>query len=241
MTVSKDLNFCFPVRELSNERVKMTPFEASIHSSLFFSATSAHPELWAHMPTGPFQTVQDFDTNFLEAVVHRDLGMVLFAIIDKTKPPSAADGEGELAGMMSYTGSSSVNLSTEIGYIIILPSYQRTHVNSNAVGLLLQYALEVPSQGGLGLRRVQWQCSSMNAPSIRAAERLGFKKEGIMKWHRVYRGGKERGKVHNGRELPQGDLEEQDYGRDTVILGYCWDDWEQGGREKIQSIMDRQH
>ncbi|KAG2103968.1 GNAT family acetyltransferase [Suillus cothurnatus] len=240
MTVPKDLNFCFPVRDLSNERIKMTPFEASIHSSPFFSAVSARPELWAHMPTGPFQTVQDFNTNFLEAVVHRDPGMVLFAIIDKTKPPSAADGEGELAGMMSYTGSSSVNLSTEIGFIIILPLYQRTHVNSNAVGLLLQYALEVPSQGGLGLRRVQWQCSSMNAPSIRAAERLGFKKEGIMKWHRVFRGGKEKGKVHNGREFPGGHLGEQDYGRDTVILGYCWDDWEQGGKETIQAIMNRQ-
>lgn len=202
MTASKDLNFCFPVRELSNERVKMTPFEASIHSSPFVSAVSALPELWAHMPTGPFQTVQDFDTNFLEAVVHRDPGMVLFAIIDKTKPPSAVDGEGELAGMMSYTGSSSVNL---------------------------------------GLRRVQWQCSSMNAPSIRAAERLGFEKEGIMKWHRVFHGGKERGKVHSGRELSRGGLGEQDYGRDTVVLSHCWDDWEQGGREKIQAIMDRQH
>ncbi|KAG2749824.1 GNAT family acetyltransferase [Suillus brevipes Sb2] len=241
MTVSKDLNFCFPVRELSNERVKMTPFKASIHSSPFISIVSARPELWAHMPTGPFQTVQDFDTNFLEAVVHRDPGMVLFAIIDKTKPPSGADGEGELAGMMSYTGSSSVNLCTEIGFIIILPQYQRTHVNSNAVGLLLQYALEVPSQGGLGLRRVQWQCSSVNAPSIRAAERLGFTKEGILKWHRVFQGGKDRSKVHSGREFPRGSLGEQDYGRDTVVLSHCWDDWEQGGREKIQAIMDRQH
>lgn len=238
MTVSKDLNFCFPVRELSNDRVKMTPFKASIHSSSICSILSAHPELWAHMSTGPYQTVQDFDTNFLEAVVHRDTGVVLFAIIDKTKPPSAADGEGELAGMMSYMNSSSVNLCTEIGYIIILPSYQRTHVNSNAVGLLLQYALKLPSQGGLGLRRVQWQCSSMNARSIRAAERLGFKKEGVMKWQRVFHGGKDRGKVHNGRELPLG---EQDYGRDTVVLAHCWDDWEQGGREKIQAIMDRQH
>lgn len=243
MTISEseDLNFCFPVRELSNERIKMTPFKASIHSSSFVSNSSAHPELWAHMPTGPFQTVQDFDTKFLEAVVHRDPGMVLFAIIDKTKPPSAADEEGELAGIMSYTSSSAANLSTEIGFIVILPPYQRTHVNSNAVGLLLQYALDLPSQGGLGLRRVQWLCSSVNAPSIRAAERLGFKKEGVMKWHRVFHDGKDRSKVHNGRELPRGGRVEQDYGRDSVVFGQCWDDWEQGGREKIQAIMVRQH
>lgn len=167
--------------------------------------------------------------------------MVSFAIIDKTKPPSAADEEGELAGMMSYMNSSPVHLCTEIGYIIILPQFQRTHVNSNAVGLLLRYALQVPSQGGLGLRRVQWQCSSVNAPSIRAAERLGFKKEGIMKWHRVFPGGKDNAKVHNGREMPRGSLDEEDYARDTVVLAHCWDDWEQGGRENIQAIMNRRH
>lgn len=241
MTVSEDLNFCFPVQELSNERIKMTPFKASIHSSPLCSIISAHPELWAHMPTGPFQTVQDFNTNFLDTLVHHDPGMVSFAIIDKTKPPSAADEEGELAGMMSYMNSSSVHLCTEIGYIIILPQFQRTHVNSNAVGLLLRYALQVPSQGGLGLRRVQWQCSSVNAPSIRAAERLGFRKEGIMKWHRVFPGGKDNAKVHNGREMPRGSLDEEDYARDTVVLAHCWDDWEQGGRENIQAIMNRQH
>ncbi|KAG1816557.1 acetyltransferase [Suillus variegatus] len=241
MTLSEDLNFCFPVRELSNERIKMTLFKASIHSSPLCSILSAHPELWAHMPTGPFQTVQDFNINFLETLVHHDPGMVSFAIIDKTKPPSAADEEGELAGMMSYMNSSSVHLCTEIGYIIILPQFQRTHVNSNAVGLLLRYALQVPSQGGLGLRRVQWQCSSVNAPSIRAAERLGFKKEGIMKWHRVFPGGKDKAKVHNGREMPRGSLDEEDYARDTVVLAHCWDDWEQGGRENIQAIMNRRH
>jgi len=193
------------------------------------------------MPTGPFQTEQDFNTNFLQAVVHPDPGIVLFAIIDKTKPSSAADEEGALAGIISYMNSSSVNLCTEIGYIVILPSFQRTHVNSNTVGLLLQYALELPSQGGLGLRRVQWQCSSMNAPSMRAAERMSFQKEGVMKWHRVFRGGEDKGKVHNGREFPRGGDGKQDYARDTVILSHCWDDWEQGGREKVQAIMDRRH
>jgi RimJ/RimL family protein N-acetyltransferase len=192
------------------------------------------------MPAGPFETEQDFNANFLQALFQPDPGMVLFAIIDKTKPSSAADEEGALAGIMCYMNTSPVNLCTEIGYIAILLPFQRTHVTSNAVGLLLQYALETPSQGGLGLRRVQWQCSSNNAPSIRAAERMGFRKEGIMKWHRVYHGGKDKGKAHNGREFPLRDGDgEQDYARDTVMLSQCWDDWEQGGREKVQAIMDR--
>jgi len=174
-------------------------------------------------------------TNFLK---DPDPGVVLFAVIDKTKPASAADPQGALAGIMCYMNTSSVNLCTEIA-ITILPPFQRTHVTSNAVGLLLQYALEPPSRSGLGLRRVQWQCSSMNAPSNRTAERMGFKKEGVMKWHRVYPEGKDKGKVHNGREFPRHG--EQDYARDTVIYSQCWDDWEQGGRENVQAIMDRQH
>ncbi|OJA18000.1 hypothetical protein AZE42_05751 [Rhizopogon vesiculosus] len=115
MAVSRDLNFCFPVRELSNERVKMTPFRTSVHSSSFFAASSAHPELWANMPPGPFETEQEFNTDFLQTIFHPDPGMVLFAIIDKTKSSTAADEEGALAGIMSYMNTSSVNLSTEIG------------------------------------------------------------------------------------------------------------------------------
>ncbi|KAJ8589693.1 acetyltransferase [Rhizopogon salebrosus TDB-379] len=238
-SVSSGLGFCFPVRELSNERLKLTPFRASIHSSPFFAASSAYPELWAHVPIGPFETEQEFNTDFLRTIDHPDPGMMFFAIIDKTKPSSAADEEGALAGIVCYMGASPANLCVEIA-IVVLPPFQRTHVTSNAVGLLLEYALELPSQGGLGLRRVQWLCSSMNASSIRAAERMGFKKEGVMKWHCVYHRGKEMGKVHNGREFPPRDGHgEQDYARDTVVLSHCWDDWEQGWRENIQAVMDR--
>lgn len=71
----------------------------------------------------------------------------VFAVIDKTRPPSPED-EGELAGTISYINTSKVNLSSEIGVVIILPEYQRTHVTTNAVGLLLQYAFAPPVEGG---------------------------------------------------------------------------------------------
>ena len=85
--------------------------------------------------------------------------------------------------MIALINTSQHNLSTEIGWVVIFPQFQRTHVTTNAVGLLLHYCLDAPSPSpgpdaigigisGLGLRRVQWQADERNVPSIRAATRL---------------------------------------------------------------------
>ncbi|KAK3174563.1 hypothetical protein OEA41_001809 [Lepraria neglecta] len=111
--------------------------------------------------------------------------------------------EDTLAGIMAYMNSSTTNMSIEIGYVITLPPFQRTHVTTNGVGLLLQYALDPPSEGGLGLRRVEWMTSSANSASIRTAERTGFEKEGLLRWHRVFPGGAAGGKVDNNKEMPR--------------------------------------
>ena len=165
---------------------------------------------------------------------------MLYAVIDKTKPtPSPTnDQEGALAGVIGYLNSSVEHESTEIGFVIILPAFQRTHVTSNAIGLLLHYALDAPEQGGLGMRRVQWQANSVNGLSRKVAERMGFESEGVMRWHKIFKDGVARGKVGNGRGTPEG-AEEGDLGRDTAIYRLCWDDWEDTGREKVRRVMGR--
>ena len=40
----------------------------------------------------------------------------------------------------------------------------------------------------LGYRRYEWKCNALNAPSCRAATRLGFKFEGIFKQAAVVKG-----------------------------------------------------
>ncbi|VBB77975.1 Putative acetyltransferase [Podospora comata] len=233
--MSQPHNFCFPIRTLSNDRVKLVPFSASTHAPSFTSHIITHPSLYAHMPLGPYTSTSEFITQFLETTSFPQQGYFTFAVIDKTRPPSPEDEEGELAGMMSFMDTSPVHLSTEIGCIVILPQYQRTHVTTNAVGLMLRYALDGPEEGGIGLRRVQWRASAMNEASVRTAERLGFRREGVMRWHMVLRG---ETKVGNGRGVPRG-AEEGEKGRDTVVLGLCWDDWEVGGRERVGGLMER--
>lgn len=199
---------------------------------------SPHPELFAHIPIGPFATETLFVDHLVAQWVDADPTRMLYTIIDKTHPPSAEDDSGALAGVIGYLNSSTTNLSTEIGFVVTLPPFQRTHVTSNAIGLLLQYALEPGSRRGLGLRRVQWQCNSMNEASKRTAARMGFRFEGVLRWDRIFAQGRLNGKEGNKRGLPPG-ANADDLGRDTVMYSLCWDDWEQGAREAMQTIMDR--
>lgn len=249
-------NFCFPIKELSSSKVKLTPFDVSNpqpptsnstsnnqiqpvkHATPYFTGSIGHPSLYQYMSIGPFTTEADFITRFLAGKVNQTDSMACFAIIDKTKPASPEDPSGQLAGMVSYMSASAVHLSAEVGYIIILPPFQRTHVTTHAVGLLLQYALDSPEQGGLGLRRMQWLADPPNTASLTAAKRMGFQEEGILRWNRVVDDADARGKVHNGRDGPRYGKKE-DRGRDTVYLSICWDDWEEGGREKVESLMTR--
>ena len=167
--------------------------------------------------------------------------MILYAILDKTRSPptNASPSSANFAGTIGYLHGSPTNLSIEIGFIIILPPFQRTHVTTNAVALLLRYALDLPtaSTAGLGLRRVQWQTSEQNEPSIRVVERMGFKREALLRWDRVFVGGQ--GKVGNGEDIREGDPQPGTLGRHTVMFAICWDDWENGCREQVTQLMNR--
>lgn len=44
---------------------------------------------------------------------------------------------------------------------------------------MMHRILDLPEQGGLGLRRCQWHTTTLNEPSKVAALRLGYKYEGV--------------------------------------------------------------
>ncbi|KAJ7591532.1 hypothetical protein C8J56DRAFT_887849 [Mycena floridula] len=180
---------------------------------------------WAWIPIGPFESLEDF----LQSVTHLQ-DSTLFAVLDKTK--------GEvLAGLIGYVYASANDLSVELGPVIAFPAFQGTFVASNAVGILLHYALNLPSDGGLGLRRVQWFANVMNTSSVRAAERMGFQREGIIRWARVLTPQKSIGT--NGKAIREGDPRGSDHlGRDSIVLGLCWDDWESQGRAITDAAID---
>ncbi|TFK67306.1 hypothetical protein BDN72DRAFT_799087 [Pluteus cervinus] len=261
-----DVNFCFPVpRSLESERVRLEPFVPSVHPPTFWELSSPHPELYDYLPFGPFESVDQFISTFIKARIQPNHGTILFAVFDKVelspsltpKPPSSNSGDAPssypMAGLLGFLNTSVHNRCTEIGFVITLPKYQRTHVTSNAVGLLLQYTLDPPSLGGLGLRRVVWQANALNLASIRAAEKMGFKREATLRWDRALPPGKEKGgeSVGTGNldvtphgirirvTKREGDAKKDWVGRHTAMLSLCWDDWENGGREHVEAIIAR--
>ncbi|KAF8057597.1 acyl-CoA N-acyltransferase [Lyophyllum atratum] len=226
-------NFCFPVKDLESERVKLTPFLPSKHAKAFYAIPRPS---YDYLPFGPFDIVQDFISSFLENRIHADPGCVLFAVYDKTKASETGHPDGALAGAMGFCNASAPNLAVEIAFVLISPKFQRTHVTSNAIGLLLHYALDLPEAGGLGLRRVVWAASPLNEPSIKAAERMGFKREGYLRWVYVMPEVKQ---IGNGLKRRAGDPKAHLLGRDTVILSLCWDDWEDGAGRHVDEVMAR--
>ncbi|KAI6030233.1 acyl-CoA N-acyltransferase, partial [Pisolithus marmoratus] len=235
------INFRFPVQEVENDRVKLVPFVPSLHAELFLQGSVNHPELFRFLPYGPFDSTAAFIEGLIEGFISPDPGASLYTIIDKTRslPQSPSPSEVDFAGVIGYINTDTTHLKTEIGAITILPPFQRTHVTTNAVGLLMEYALNPPLLSGLGLRRVQWQTNELNSQSIRAAERMGFKREGILRWDRTLPSGK--GKPGDPVQSRAGDPKPDWVGRHTAILAICWDDWENGGREEVQRLMARRN
>lgn len=137
--------------------------------------------------------------------------------------------------------------SVEIGNVLVLPPFRRTHVLTHGLSLLLTYCFTPPSsspsvQGGLGLRRVQWTAAPANVSSIVAATRMGFKFEGILRNRWMWPRGKEGLSFDQTGELPMS-VEGTTRGasQDAWVGGITKGDWEAAGgvRELVGRQMSR--
>jgi len=247
-----DVNFVFPVVPLQSDKVRLMPFVPWLHLALFYARMHPHPEMFHYLPFGPFSTLQDAAALYYKRA-ETDPGSTWYCVVDLTRPPpppastlpldaeqaEAALG-GSFAGTIGLLSCSPSQSQAELGYLLILPAFQRTHVTTHACSLLLQYVLDPPSLGGLGVRRAQWKANAANERSVRAAERLGMRREAVLRWVTVLPAGKE------GLEPPARESEWEEgegggrgMGRHTVLLGLGWDEWESGGREHVRRMMDR--
>ena len=86
-------------------------------------------------------------------------------------------------GMIALMRMDLPNRVIEIGSLLYTPALQRTPAATEVQYLLAKYVFEQ-----LGFRRYEWKCNDLNAPSKRAAKRLGFKYEGTFRQHMIARG-----------------------------------------------------
>ena len=145
------------------------------HGPDLFTAYSADTTgtLWTYLSVGPFTDFNAFADWMDFAVNSRD--PLFFAIIDERT--------GKPVGVASYLRIQPEIGVIEVGYIAFSPLLQRQPAATEAMFLMMRHAFDV-----LGYRRYEWKCDALNAPSRRAAERLGFVFEGIFRQAMVYKG-----------------------------------------------------
>lgn len=98
-----------------------------------------------------------------------------FAVIDKAT--------GEVGGRQTFMRIDAANGVIEIGNIYWGPPLARTRLATEAFHLFARHVFD-----DLGYRRLEWKCNARNAPSRRAAERFGFRFEGVFLQHMVVKG-----------------------------------------------------
>lgn len=99
-----------------------------------------------------------------------------FAVLDATT--------GEVLGSTSYHDIVPAIERIEIGYTWYARRVQRTAVNTTAKLLLLTHAFET-----LGAQLVGWRTDNFNHASQRAIERLGARRDGVLRHHAPRRDG----------------------------------------------------
>jgi RimJ/RimL family protein N-acetyltransferase len=87
------------------------------------------------------------------------------------------------AGVASYLRITPEHGVIEIGHIWFGASLRHTIAATEAIYLLAAHAFD-----DLGYRRLEWKCDSLNQASRRAADRFGFRFEGVFRRHMVVKG-----------------------------------------------------
>jgi RimJ/RimL family protein N-acetyltransferase len=125
---------------------------------------------WTYLATEPFVSTEDFETYVMQSAGSID--PQFYAIVV----------DGSALGFASYLRITPVAGTIEVGHIHFSQRLQHTPAATEAMYLMMRRAFE------LGYRRYEWKCDALNAPSRRAAQRLGFSYEGIFRQALVTKG-----------------------------------------------------
>jgi len=159
---------------LSDRGVTLRPLELEDEAGL--QAAAADGELW-HLRITSVPEPENTRKYIEDALAMREAGnRFAFAVTDTAS--------GQVLGCSSYHDIVPAIKRVEIGWTWYAKRCQRTHVNTVAKLLLLTHAFET-----LGCHVVGWRTDNFNFASQRAIERLGAKKDGVIRGHALRRDG----------------------------------------------------
>ncbi len=156
--------------------VTLEPQNAEQHGEELYHAGHSTEEalrIWDYLTYGPWDNVESYK-NTLKAQ-SSSFDPIFFTIRSKIT--------GKACGQASFLDINAQNGVIEIGHIWFGTELQKTPGGTEALFLMLQYAMDE-----LGYRRMQWRCNALNQRSRHAAQRLGFRFEGIFYNHLIFKG-----------------------------------------------------
>ena len=162
--------------ELTGTHVRLRPLDAERDAEPLYAEShppKADPGLWTYLPNGPYGDPTEM----------RDALRVVEASADPLFCTIVPLPGEQPAGIASYLRITPEHGVIEIGHIWFGASLRRTSAATEAIYLLAAHAFD-----DLGYRRLEWKCDALNAPSRRAAERFGFRFEGVFRHHMVTKG-----------------------------------------------------
>ncbi|WP_439271661.1 GNAT family N-acetyltransferase [Pseudochrobactrum sp. HB0163] len=160
---------------LEGRFVRLEPADAARHAEGLYEA-SAVPDIASRF-TWLFDTPPasvDEMRRWLEKAAANPSAL-FFVIIDKAT--------SKIGGRQALMRIDAENGSIEIGSVYWAPLIARKAAATEAQFLFMRYVFDT-----LGYRRYEWKCDNDNLPSKRAAERFGFKFEGIFRQHLIVKG-----------------------------------------------------
>ena len=159
---------------LRDRGVRLEPLALAHEDGL--RAAAADGELWKLRITSVPEP-QDTRAYIETALEGRAQGhRFAFAVLD--------DASGQVLGSTSFHDILPAVRRVEIGYTWYRQSMQRTHVNTTAKLLMMGHAFDQ-----LACHVVGWRTDNFNFASQRAIERLGARKDGVIRGHALRRDG----------------------------------------------------
>jgi len=160
---------------LSGASARVEPLDPAIHTAALWESlvASDREALFDYLFDEPFSTLDALRESLARKASSAD--PLFFAIVDPR--------DGKARGYAALMRVEPTHGVIEVGSILFTPALQRTPGATEAMYLLARHIFE-----DLGYRRYEWKCDSRNAPSRRAALRLGFQFEGIFRQHMIVKG-----------------------------------------------------
>jgi len=163
-------------KPLRGSHVLVRPVDAARDAAALYEVSHlphGDPAIWTYLPDGPYDDPAHLGRMLAWAETSEDPLYFTLVRLSDERP----------LGIASYLRITPEFGVVEIGHIWFGVPLQRTTAASEAIYLLARHAFD-----DLGYRRLEWKCNALNAPSRRAAERFGFKFEGVFRKHQVVKG-----------------------------------------------------